>query len=85
MREDLSDMAGRLWLILSGGIAILEGEGMELADILQRHGTQEAVEAFEAITAALYWTKEEAKQMYASAVKQEEPEHLPQHSGNTPR
>ena len=84
MHEELSDMAGRLWLILSGGIAILENEGLELSVILQKQGTQQSAEAFNAIIAALYWAKEEAYKLFTYAVKQEKPEHLPQHSGNAP-
>ena len=84
MHEELSDMAGRLWLILSGGIAILENEGLELSVILQKQGTQQSVEAFDAIIATLYWAKEEAHQLFTCTVKQEKPEHLPQHSGNAP-
>ena len=84
MYEELSDMAGRLWLVLSGAIAILENEGLELSRILQKQGTQQAVEAFDAIVAALYWAKEETYQLFACTIKQEKPEHLPQHSGNAP-
>ena len=84
MHEELADMAVRLWLVLSGAIAILENEGLELSRILQKQETQQSVEAFDAIIAALYWAKEEAYQLFTCSVKQEKPEHLPQHSGNAP-
>ena len=84
MHEEVSDMTVRLWLVLSGAIAILENGGLKLSWILQKQGTQQSVEAFDAIIAALYWAKEEAQQLFTCTVKQEKPEHLPQHSGNAP-
>ena len=85
MHEELSDVAVRLWLILSGGIAILENEGLELSQILQNQGTQQSAEVFDAIIAALYWAKEEAHLLFTCTIKQEKPEHLPQHSGDAPK
>ena len=85
MDDELYDKALRSWLVLSGAIAILENEGLELARILRKRGTQQAAEAFEASIAALYWAKEEAQQLFICTGKSKEPEHLPQHSGNAPQ
>ena len=85
MADELYDKALHSWLVLSGAIAILENEGLELSQIMHQTGKQENAEAFEALVAALYWAKEEAHQLFSWTRKQEKPEHLPQHSGNAPR
>ena len=80
MEDPPYDSAMRLWLIANGAIAILENDGLRIPVLLRKHAE---AEAFNVITVALYWLRDEAQHLIASAAKKEAPEHLPQHSGNT--
>ena len=44
MADELYDKALHSWLVLSGAIAILENEGLELSQIMHQTGKQEKPE-----------------------------------------
>ena len=61
----------RLTLMLHGAIAIFEEVSPSMMGALDKN--EDLLEAFDLIGSALHWMAKELK----------EPEHLPQHSGNT--
>ena len=55
----------KLRLIVNGAVSLYEGQGLEIAQILQRQGRDELLTVMDAITTALYWMQDilEIKEM----------------------